>query len=282
MRLLDHPSPNHGPRPPGVAIDMLILHYTGMRDGRRGARAAVRSGRHAGQRALPDRGGRHGLRAGRPRSAAPGMPASRSGRGRARHQRALDRHRAGQSRPRIRLSPFPRGADGRRSSRWRRDILARHPIPPRHVLGHSDVAPRAQGKIRASCSTGSGWRAPGIGLWPETAAAAPAMPPDRRDRSGCCAAIGYATACERTRSTSETGRGHRLPAPFPPGALRRRRRRARPGAADRRLRRWSRRVLTWPALRRSTYIYGVPDGRMAALRSSGGRKVRAPRKHGAG
>ncbi len=27
-----HPSPNHGERAPGAAIDMLILHYTGMQD----------------------------------------------------------------------------------------------------------------------------------------------------------------------------------------------------------------------------------------------------------
>ena len=31
MRLTDRPSPNFGPRPPGAVIDMVILHYTGMR-----------------------------------------------------------------------------------------------------------------------------------------------------------------------------------------------------------------------------------------------------------
>jgi len=30
IRLIDRPSPNHGPRAPGKALDMLILHYTGM------------------------------------------------------------------------------------------------------------------------------------------------------------------------------------------------------------------------------------------------------------
>ena len=28
-----HPSPNHGPRPAGSVIDMLVLHYTGMETG---------------------------------------------------------------------------------------------------------------------------------------------------------------------------------------------------------------------------------------------------------
>ncbi len=32
MRILDHPSPNHGPRPPGAEIALVLLHYTGMRD----------------------------------------------------------------------------------------------------------------------------------------------------------------------------------------------------------------------------------------------------------
>ncbi len=32
MRILDRPSPNHGPRPPGTSIALVVLHYTGMRD----------------------------------------------------------------------------------------------------------------------------------------------------------------------------------------------------------------------------------------------------------
>ena len=52
-------------------------------------------------------------------------------------------------------------------------ILARHPIPPRHVLAHADVAPgrkRDPGEL-------FDWRAlarEGIGLWPETTVAAAA------------------------------------------------------------------------------------------------------------
>ncbi len=32
MSILDRPSPNHGPRPPGTTIALILLHYTGMRD----------------------------------------------------------------------------------------------------------------------------------------------------------------------------------------------------------------------------------------------------------
>ena len=33
MRVIDAPSPNHDDRPDGARVDMLILHYTGMRSG---------------------------------------------------------------------------------------------------------------------------------------------------------------------------------------------------------------------------------------------------------
>ncbi len=48
-----------------------------------------------------------------------------------------------------------------------RDIVARHPIPARHVLGHSDVAPAR----RTAPGELFDWRrlaAAGVGLWPET------------------------------------------------------------------------------------------------------------------
>ena len=41
--IIQSPSPNYNERPAGKAIDMLLLHYTGMRDARCRARAAVRS-----------------------------------------------------------------------------------------------------------------------------------------------------------------------------------------------------------------------------------------------
>ena len=49
-----------------------------------------------------------------------------------------------------------------------RDIVARHPIPARHVLGHADVAPAR----RADPGELFDWRrlaAAGVGLWPDTA-----------------------------------------------------------------------------------------------------------------
>ena len=46
------------------------------------------------------------------------------------------------------------------------DILARHPIPPRHVLAHSDVAPRRK-QDPGERFDWSSLAAAGIGLWPQ-------------------------------------------------------------------------------------------------------------------
>ncbi len=69
------------------------------------------------------------------------------------------------------------------------DIVGRHPIPARNVVGHSDVAPRRKmdpGEL-------FDWRrlaAAGIGVWPEEVDAGPADPGVLR---GLLAAIGYET-----------------------------------------------------------------------------------------
>jgi len=42
------------------------------------------------------------------------------------------------------------------------EILSRHPIPPRNIVAHSDVAPDRR-KIRGKNSTGRGWRATASG-----------------------------------------------------------------------------------------------------------------------
>lgn len=62
--------------------------------------------------------------------------------------------------------PFPE-AQMRSLRDLARDILARHPIPPRNVVGHSDVAPMRKqdpGELFDWQSLARG----GIGLWPPT------------------------------------------------------------------------------------------------------------------
>lgn len=72
-----------------------------------------------------------------------------------------------------------------------RAILARHRVPPRHVLGHSDVAPQR----KADPGERFPWRRlaqAGIGFWPEAAPGA-ATPRDIAGVQRLLAAIGYET-----------------------------------------------------------------------------------------
>ncbi|MCX8132894.1 MAG: N-acetylmuramoyl-L-alanine amidase [Roseococcus sp.] len=71
------------------------------------------------------------------------------------------------------------------------DILARHPIPPRHVLAHSDVAPDRK-RDPGELFDWQGLAALGIGLWP-----APAAPPPEEETTTLLGRIGYRTDLPR-------------------------------------------------------------------------------------
>lgn len=188
MRYLDRPSPNHGPRPGDAAIDMLILHYTGMRTA---AEALDRLCSPEAQvsahylieengtlwRLVPEerRAWHAGLSfwAGRRdiNSVSIGIELANPG------------HEFG-------YRAFPEAQMAALEALCR-DILARHPIPARHVLGHSDVAPQRK------CDPGEFFDWPrlagaGIGLWPADATA----PPVAEDIAAIqrqLAAMGYET-----------------------------------------------------------------------------------------
>jgi N-acetylmuramoyl-L-alanine amidase len=68
------------------------------------------------------------------------------------------------------------------------EILARHPIPPQRVLGHSDVAPLRK-EDPGELFDWARLAAAGIGLWPgETE---PCDPPDAAETGRQLAAFGY-------------------------------------------------------------------------------------------
>ncbi len=187
MRLLDHPSPNHGPRPADGVIDMLILHYTGMRTAADAVERLCSPEAQVSAHYLIDEDGtvlrlvaeeRRAWHAGLSfwagrrdvNSASIGIELVNPG------------HEFG-------YRPF---AEPQMAAleRLGRDILARHPIPPRHVLAHSDVAPRR----RSDPGELFDWRRlaqAGVGLWPETAAAPAATIAEAQH---LLAAIGYETA----------------------------------------------------------------------------------------
>ncbi len=70
-----------------------------------------------------------------------------------------------------------------------RGILARHPIPPRHVLGHSDVAPQRKSDPGELFDWSRLARA-GVGLWPDFFAPV-ASPQTIIETQRQLAAIGY-------------------------------------------------------------------------------------------
>jgi N-acetylmuramoyl-L-alanine amidase len=73
-----------------------------------------------------------------------------------------------------------------------RDILARHPIPPHRVVGHSDIAPDRKTDPGELFDWPRLARA-GIGIWPVPSGRPPATPIDRVRATADLAAIGYCT-----------------------------------------------------------------------------------------
>ncbi len=190
MRIHDAPSPNHDDRPPAMPVDMLILHYTGMRTGAEAiARLrdpAARVSSHyvveedgAVFRLVPEhrrawhagishwRG--HGLLNGR----SIGIEIVNPG------------HEWG-------YRPFP-ALQMAAVCDLCLGILARHPIPARNVVGHADVAPDRK-EDPGELFDWRGLAENGVGLWPAGDAAAGGAPaaPDG-DPLGLLGAIGYRT-----------------------------------------------------------------------------------------
>jgi N-acetylmuramoyl-L-alanine amidase len=186
MRVLDHASPNHDARPGGV--DMLILHYTGMTSGEealaRLCSAKAKVSAHyvieedgAIWRLVPEerRAWHAGISfwAGRRDINGASIGIELVNPGHDNGYRAF---------PAVQMAALETLA---------RDILARHPIPARHVLGHSDVAPQRKTDPGELFDWPRLARA-GIGLWPAAAGAAGAAP-DIAETQRLLAAIGYET-----------------------------------------------------------------------------------------
>ncbi len=160
--MIQLPSPNHDARPPGQAVDILVLHYTAMADAA-GALAILRNpdAKVSAHYLIDEDGTIYQM-----------VPEAR----RAWH--AGVSHWAGASDINARsigielANPGP-GPNARPFAeplmqaleKLAHDILGRHPIPPARVLGHSDVAPARKQDPGETFD----WRrlaAAGIGLWP--------------------------------------------------------------------------------------------------------------------
>lgn len=180
--MLDRPSPNHGPRRADAPIDLLILHYTGM------ASAEAALDRLTDPRSqvschwlIEEDGTIHRL-------VAEEQRAWHAGRAFWAGERDINSRSIG-----IELvnpgheggyRPFPL-AQMAALAALAAGILARHPIPPHRVLGHSDVAPER--KEDPGELFDWAWLAGrGIGLWPDWS-----QPAALVDPAAALRAIGY-------------------------------------------------------------------------------------------
>ena len=172
--ILDKPSPNHGPRPDGGGVDMLVLHYTGMAD----AASALEqltdpTAKVSAHYVINEDGAILRLVEEARRAWHAGVAAWRG-------QTDINDRSIG-----IELVN-PGHEFGYRAfaepqmaafTALAGDILSRHAIPARNVVGHSDVAP-ARKNDPGELFDWQRLAATGIGLWPDEKDAAPSMIPE--------------------------------------------------------------------------------------------------------
>lgn len=160
--ILDHSSANHGPRPDGMTVDMLLLHYTGMRSAEEALTRLCDPASEVSAHYLIDEGGaiyrlvdegRRAWHAGLAFWAGETDINSRS----IGVEIANPGHEFG-------YRAFPE-IQMRALKGLCLDILSRHPIPARRVLGHSDVAPGRK-EDPGELFDWAGLAEAGIGVWP--------------------------------------------------------------------------------------------------------------------
>ena len=177
-------SPNQDARPPDTPVDMLVLHYTGMRTASEAMARLCDPAAKVSAHYVIDEDGAVGVLVPEDRRAWHAGVSCWRGRtdinGRSIGIELVNPgHDFG-------YRPFPE-AQMTVLVALARGILARHPIPRGNVVGHSDVAPRRKidpGEL-------FDWQrlaAAGIGLWPDPA------PSGDGDMASLLAAAGYETA----------------------------------------------------------------------------------------
>ena len=187
MKLRERPSPNIDARPGAGVVDMLILHYTGMKTAAEALDRLCDPAAKVSAHYLIDEDGtvwrlvdeakrawHAGVSSWRDRSDINGCSIG--------IELANPGHEFG-------YRPFPK-AQIAALEELARAILARHPIPPRHVLGHSDVAPLRKQDPGELFNWARLARA-GIGLWPDFDEPAD-LPQTDAELRAALSTIGYA------------------------------------------------------------------------------------------
>lgn len=136
--MIERPSPNHNARPAGRAIDMLVLHYTGMRSAADAlARLCDPAAEVSAHYLIDEDGAVYRLVDEARRAWHAGVSCWAGERDINGCSLGIELVNPGHE---FGYRPFPQ-PQMRALIDLCHGLLARHPIPPRRVLGHSDVAP---------------------------------------------------------------------------------------------------------------------------------------------
>ena len=204
--IIECPSPNFDARPAGQAIDMLILHYTGMKSPQDAlARMYDQTAKVSAHYCIDEDGTllrlvpeeRRAWHAGESAWAGAGNINARS--------IGIELVNPGQE---FGYRGFPK-AQMETLVTLAREILARHPIPARHVLGHSDVAPLRK-EDPGELFDWARLAAADIGLWPGEPA--PGAAPDAARLKQDLADFGYGYLDEDPRAVVAAFQRHFRPA----------------------------------------------------------------------
>ncbi len=186
----ERPSPNHGPRAAGAAIDMLVLHYTGMATADAALGRLCDAAAEVSAHYLIDEDGTVWRLVGEDRRAwHAGLAAWQGATDINDRSIGIELVNPGHE---VGYRPFPQEQMSALIALCR-DIVSRHPIPPSRVLGHSDIAPARKSDPGELFDWPLLARA-GLGTWP-----APGAPPALIDEAGRAralrrlGAIGYDT-----------------------------------------------------------------------------------------
>lgn len=162
MRILDTPSPNQDDRPDGVPIDMLVLHYTGMRTGAEAiARLRDPAAKVSSHYVVEEDGTVFRLVPEARRAFHAGISHWRGHTGLNARSIGIEIVNPGHE---WGYRDFP-ALQMAAVCDLCLEILARHPIPARNVAAHSDVAPDRK-EDPGELFDWQGLAANGVGLWP--------------------------------------------------------------------------------------------------------------------
>jgi N-acetylmuramoyl-L-alanine amidase len=180
--VIDTPSPNHEPRPVGATIDMLVLHYTGMKsahDALDRLTDPTGDNRVSAHYMIDEAGRVHRLVAEARRAWHAGFAYWRGWRDINDRSIGIELVNPGHE---FGYTMFPK-VQMEALVGLAADIVSRHAIPGRNVVGHSDIAPDRKldpGEL-------FDWRRlalAGVGQWPEPVVTNPAVVPDLLVRYG--------------------------------------------------------------------------------------------------